>query len=246
MREHIIIDGDIIAFMAALRNPDILEDAKVSADKFIMDIVENCWGDPADVTMFIKGDGNFRMGHADYKQIRTKTVSTRPNTLEPVRQYLGSLPGTTFAHNAEADDYCTAFAQGCLDRGEKYTICTIDKDLRQMPGVHYNIRTCVTDVVTPEQGYDFLLQQTLTGDRVDGIDGLKGIGPVKAQKVLKEATGTRENAIALKYLSVYGDEIVEGGLPRWKFECEKCWNLVYMRRSLDDLKLLPLPEEFML
>ena len=96
------------------------------------------------------------------------------------------------------------------------------------------------DWVTPEEGYYFLLQQCLTGDAVDGIQGLKGIGPKKSQKILMDFEGEREQAIFRTYYQHYNCDY-----DRAKYELEKCWNLVYMRRQPEDLKLLPLPEEFL-
>ena len=233
---RIIIDGDIVAFMAASVEREDLEAATARADEIVRDVTEGLFGVIADVIVYVKGEGNFRMDYSDYKLNRSDKPDTRPETLEGVRKYLGDNYGD-FAHGAEADDYCVIEAQRCMDEGIPYVICTIDKDLRQMEGMHHNLRTGKTDIVTPEEGYDFLLQQCLTGDAVDGIKGLKGIGPKKSQKLLQENPEEPELAIMEKYIDTFGPI----GGPQ---ELEKCWNLVYMRRQMDDLKVLPLPAIF--
>ena len=245
---RLIIDGDIVAFTAALRNPEDVKEACKEADNIVEGIYEGTWCTLEDVEMYIKGDGNFRMGHTDYKAVRKGTVDKRPATLGPVREYLTGKEYCEAAHGAEADDFCTTAAQEALSEGTPYIIATIDKDLRQMSGNHYNIRSGILDFVSDEDGYTFLLQQSLTGDAVDGIQGLKGIGPKRAQAILASDPNDREGAIARKYCEVYGaaPHPFDESLPAWKYELEKCWNLVYMRRSREDNRLLPLPPEFTL
>jgi hypothetical protein len=232
---RIIIDGDIVAFMAACVIPDDTKKAIKRADDIMTDIVESFFCDFSNVITYVKGDGNFRMDHKSYKSNRKGSSNSRPATLEAVRDHLGATYGA-LAHNAEADDYCVAEAQRCKDLGLDYVICTIDKDLRQMEGKHFNIKKGILDCVTPEQGYDFLLQQCLTGDAADGIDGIRGIGPKSAQKILIANPDEPEMAILEVYKAVYGEE--------GHRELEKCWNLVYMRRWIDELRLLPLPDVF--
>jgi hypothetical protein len=65
-------------------------------------------------------------------------------------------------------------------------ICSIDKDLLQIPGRHYNFVKKLHSVVTPENGLKFLYMQSLIGDRSDNIIGVAGIGPVKAERALAE------------------------------------------------------------
>lgn len=63
-------------------------------------------------------------------------------------------------------------------------IVTIDKDLKQIPGWHYNPDTDELVEVTPDEGRYFHLLQTLTGDATDGYPGCPGIGPVRARRIL--------------------------------------------------------------
>ena len=63
-------------------------------------------------------------------------------------------------------------------------IVSWDKDMKQIPGTHYNLITDEVSKVTPEQGFRYFLTQVLTGDKVDGYAGLPGCGPVKADQIL--------------------------------------------------------------
>jgi 5'-3' exonuclease len=97
----------------------------------------------------------------------------------------------------EADDIV---AMGAEQLGHDAIIASIDKDLRQIPACHFNYykeKKGVDefgDVVrgfkgfsytTPQEGRELLLKQLLIGDKVDNLYGVKGIGKVKAEKLLK-------------------------------------------------------------
>ena len=71
-------------------------------------------------------------------------------------------------------------------------ICSIDKDLLQVPGLHYNWvhdRSERNDTngkvsVSEDVGLRKLYQQVLTGDSTDAILGIRGVGPVTARKII--------------------------------------------------------------
>jgi len=95
------------------------------------------------------------------------------------------------APRLEGDDILGLLATKEPTEGK--VIVTIDKDLQQIPGWHYNPDTDELIEVTPEQGVLFHLTQTLTGDRTDGYPGLPGCGPVKAAKILLGQDGDEED-----------------------------------------------------
>jgi 5'-3' exonuclease len=61
-------------------------------------------------------------------------------------------------------------------------LCTIDKDLDQISGKHYNFVQKRLYSISEEEGLKWFYKQILIGDNADGIKGLRGIGPVKADK----------------------------------------------------------------
>lgn len=68
-----------------------------------------------------------------------------------------------------------------------YVMASTDKDLKQVPGVHYNWRTeCMDQVTAPDADYWFYFQ-VLTGDSTDGYSGCPGVGPRRAKTVLDGA-----------------------------------------------------------
>ena len=229
---EVIIDGDIVAFISAAQEPDNVDAAIERANALMEDIRECTFSDT--MALYIKGDGNFRYDYSDYKANRT---GTRPGTLEDVRDHLANHEFGYRAHGAEADDYVVAHAHRLRQEGKPYIIATIDKDLRQMPGLHYNIRSQQIDEVTEEMADMFYYQQCITGDSADGIAGIRGIGPKKSSKLLEQDKPLPQ-IVAEAWQAAHPED--------WEERLEKCWNLVYMRRSVWDCKVLPLPEEFRL
>lgn len=67
---------------------------------------------------------------------------------------------------------------------DTYIICTIDKDLKTVPGCHYNINEDRLFEVTEEEADRYHLIQTLTGDATDNYSGCPGVGPVAAERIL--------------------------------------------------------------
>jgi DNA polymerase-1 len=81
----------------------------------------------------------------------------------------------------EADDVMGIMA---TKSPRRYVMASTDKDLKQVPGVHYNWRTgCMERVTTPDADYWFYFQ-VLTGDSTDNYSGCPGVGPRRAKTVL--------------------------------------------------------------
>ena len=102
----------------------------------------------------------------------------------------------------EADDLISIYVK---EYGHKNVItCSIDKDLKQIVGAHFDyfkVKTEQIDVfgeqireykgwryTTPQEGLDLFLEQMLIGDKSDNVEGVKGIGKVKAPKLLEDKT----------------------------------------------------------
>ena len=76
----------------------------------------------------------------------------------------------------EADDAIGIYAT--KDPG--HTICSPDKDMRQIPGDLYDLNDGVI-TITEEEGDRWHLIQTLAGDQTDGYSGVPGYGVKKAE-----------------------------------------------------------------
>lgn len=84
----------------------------------------------------------------------------------------------------EADDL-VAYWHSLEPEGES-CILSIDKDLNNIPGWHYNPDKDLAYYINKEEAqYNFMLQ-FLTGDSSDNIPGCKGIGDIKGRKLLDQ------------------------------------------------------------
>ena len=127
--------------------------------------------------IYLTGKGNFRYKvREDYKANRKGT--DKPVHYQLVRDYLVSNFAAQVVDGMEADD---ALA---LEQTSDTVIATIDKDLLMVEGKHYNYGKGTWDTVSAEEGEYFFYKQMLTGDKVDNIIGIRGIGEKKASKLL--------------------------------------------------------------
>ena len=182
-----LIDADVIVYRVAFASEEEEEEICLArAKELIFEIVYtelNC----DDYKAYITGRGNFRevvATTAPYKGNRKDFQ--RPKHYHALREYLQRL-GAELVEGQEADDAIAIQAQ----EGH-YWIVSIDKDFDQVPGWHYNFVKKEKYYVTEEEGLRNFYTQILTGDRVDNIIGIKGVGPVKAEKILKDCTTERE------------------------------------------------------
>lgn len=127
-----------------------------------------------------------------YKQNRSK--GRKPVTHVPLRQWIleGCPDDDGFPRykvecweGLEADDVMGIIATTPETRCD--VICSIDKDLRTVPGLHYNFdKDSEVVMVSDKDAREFLLTQCIAGDATDGIPGIPGIGMVKARNLLEK------------------------------------------------------------
>jgi 5'-3' exonuclease len=110
---------------------------------------------------------------------------------------LDYLEGSFASDEYEADDLIYYNTQ--LLNVDDYIICAIDKDLRQIEGLHYDYYQLKKQdedgneykerkgfqYVTKESAENLIFEMMLTGDVSDNIKGIYGIGKKKAEKLLQ-------------------------------------------------------------
>ncbi len=173
----VLIDMDIVAYRcAASAELDTEEIAILRADRLMQEILYVTQSDS--YLGFLSGDNNFRTQiYPDYKANRKD--KPRPVHLHSVRGFLASEWKARFADGCEADDMLGVY------QTSDTVICSIDKDLLQVPGKHYNFVKQEWYDITITKGYRNFYEQLLKGDKTDNIPGLAGIGNVKASKLLE-------------------------------------------------------------
>lgn len=138
-------------------------------------------------------DANFRRFLYDpYK--RNREGKPRPVALKPLRQAVieAEDPARVYVRPClEADDCLGILATHKSFRSDRQKIVvSIDKDLRGIPGMFFNIGHPEEDVqiITEAEADCWHMVQTLIGDTADGYPGCPGIGPKKAEKLLEGLT----------------------------------------------------------
>lgn len=197
------------------------------------------------VRIFLSGPENFRIQIAKrkgYKENRKDSV--KPFHYHNIKAYMQNVYDVTVTDGIEADDAL------CIERAkdpENTIVCSRDKDLRQHQGWIYSWECGKQPSFGPfyVSGYGeielskdrkkivgygpkFFLSQCLTGDTVDNVCGLPGIGPVVAYELLKEKTTYLEmyETVKQKYVDVYGDSYEE--------ELAEQANLLYLIKDQKD------------
>lgn len=143
------------------------------------------------------GNSSFRYDlYPEYKANRKNME--KPYWYDDIRDYLVRKMGAEVCDGIEADDALGIY------QTDKTVICSIDKDLKMIPGWHYNFVTKEKTLVSDIDGWYHFHQQLLTGDMTDNVKGLYGIGPAKAAAILDCDPSEYTNLVVKEYRKVYG------------------------------------------
>jgi len=135
---------------------------------------------------------------SEYKANRDKLH--RPTYLDEIKDYLVRKHSGYLSQGCEADDFFGQASSDAKGLGRVPIIASIDKDLKQIAGYHYNFMSGQIEEISEELASVVFWRQMLEGDRVDNIQGIKGIGEVKARNTLPVGTTNEEaKELVLKY-----------------------------------------------
>ncbi len=205
----VLIDGDIlvyrVAFSCQAKNNEgeveILSEgiARARMDQMIEDILENTEADSC-MGFLTDGKGNFRNQVAKTQPYKGGRLLEKPVHYDFLRKYLEEEHAYEMCTTQEADDMIGITHMDITggDVTKPVIIASIDKDLLMIPGKHYHIGTREVAEVSIFQAMKKFFTQVLTGDRTDNILGLRGIGPVKAEKILESRTNFAEMVYSVK------------------------------------------------
>ena len=192
-----LFDSDIFAYRAASACEEEDEaTAQRTLDRLIVDVlmcgVDNIYPDcfVDSWSMHLTGKNNFRYKIATTVPYKGNRVDKpKPKHLAFLRDYLVKEWGASISEGEEADD---TIAIEATKLGDNCVIVSLDKDLDQVSGWHYNFVKHLSYYIKPEEGLVKLYTQMLTGDAADNIKGLFRVGPVKAAKIIGDTTDELE------------------------------------------------------
>ncbi len=182
-----LIDSDLVAYkVAATCDTDeegALDIALLRCDKLMQNIVDAT--DSDQYKAFLTGKNNFRKRiNPAYKANRKDTIP--PRYLQQCRQYLIK------EWNAEVSEGCEADDMLGINQTKETILCSLDKDLDMIPGLHYNWVKGDLYAISEIEAIQHFYRQLLIGDRSDNIFGVNGIGRVKAGRLIDHLTEEQE------------------------------------------------------
>jgi len=191
--QALLIDGDIILHRFGHANQTSVKwepeaEASISVgdtDKALEDVDDFVRGlsikfKKAEPILCFSGSRNFRYAVLESYKWNRKNLE-KPVLFNTIKEFLWKNYVCLMQDVLEGDDLMGIMSTEA--RG-KYIICSIDKDMLQIPGRHYNWNSQRRTMQTVAAANHFFYRQILTGDTGDGYTGIPGCGPVKADKIL--------------------------------------------------------------
>ena len=180
-----------------------------------------------------------------------KNISSHYKSNRKPNKYVSALrsklieESTVLYHDEyEADDLIADRAKELREQGVNYLIISIDKDLKQIPGYHFDYYPIYekdeegNKVFKNLKGLSFtseyeswymLAFQCLAGDSGDRVTGIPQIGSVKANKILHGATTYRQMLYRVVAAYIRNAHKFEDG--DWHANLYMNYRLVYLGRS---------------
>jgi len=193
------VNGELIFEGGLMTIPSSWEETTHTTDCMINNICSQV--EATDYKIYLSDTYTFRddLPNIDYKGNRN---NPKPYWYYAIRNYLLNNHGAEIGLDIEADDMMG------IHQTDKTIICSIDKDLLQIPGRHFNWKSKEYKNITEQQGDMFKWRQVLSGDPIDNIPGLPKIGKQKAYNFVKMYYNDKDFVDKIKFLYIlfYGPE----------------------------------------
>lgn len=204
---HLNSDGKrVVEELSAEEAADYIQDSWVKFQKDLEILVDAVYAD--DFLMAVKGDDNYRyLIYPSYKMAGKRSAGSVGQFVPTIRR-MAVMEGLAIqADGREADDLLSIWAHQCRKSEVEYTVCTIDKDLRCIPGTYYNMKKKTSEEISEIEALRFHYAQILSGDPTDSIPGIPRVGPVKANKMLAglDREEDMQEVVVAGYLEFYGE-----------------------------------------
>lgn len=182
-----LIDADSIAYIIGhgFADSENADEVGQAVDQMVSDMLVQVQA--RQYAGFLSPKKTFRHRvDAEYKAKRSEPSEGIKKWKPFIDEYLRQSWGFGEWNDHEADD-AVAVMQWNM---ENSVICSPDKDLKQVPGNHYDYKKGLKFLITPDEANYNLCYQLLMGDAGDGIKGCPGVGKVGAKQILDEARRT--------------------------------------------------------
>lgn len=216
---HTAIDADIVCFRCAAASENEPEEVAIQrCDSLMYDILQAT--DATTYTAWLSGGFNERK-RIDPSYKANREGKPDPKYRETLKAYLITNWAAKLTDGIEADD-ALGIEQCSYEFGAS-TIASIDKDLMQIPGFHYNFVKKTYETVSALDGLRSFYRGLIIGDIADNIVGIRGLGPVKAARIVNQHEDEIDMFEAVQ--DVYNDDrrLLSNGKLMWLHRKEDDW-----------------------
>lgn len=155
--------------------------------EYSLRVVKNKLGEiqskyPGAMRVYVKGNGvNFRDEVYQVQEYKGNRKTVKPLHYDAIIEYMVSRWDALRIDGKEVDDQCALDAR---EATVPTVVCSPDKDLDQIPGLHWNYTKAVEYEVDPLEAEMFFWEQMLSGDGADNILGVWKVGQKGAQTLV--------------------------------------------------------------
>jgi 5'-3' exonuclease len=233
-----LIDADIIMYRASFKHEgdETFFECSETIDSMMDYIILRT--ESYEYIGFLTGKGNFRNELALTKEYKgNRKNREKPKWLQEARDYLMEQWECYEVEGAEADD---ALGICQLEIKDDTIICSIDKDLLQIEGNHFNWNS---DTIYKQSKLDaekLYWKQVLMGDSTDNIVGIPRVGKVKADRILESAEDVAiSDGVDVNYSSICCTAYINHykDVDDAELKMEETIGLVKIARDSDDDRL---------
>jgi len=215
-----LIDADVVAYRVAFAmEKEPANDLEEEVSTYIGNLMALVGCER--YILFLTGKNNFRLKSAVSKPYKGNRPSTKPTYLSDVRKVLLDKFNALLVEDYEADD---AILSASTRYKNQSIVISIDKDLLQQPGWHFNFYHNKFIFMSDSDATKLLWKQVMTGDSTDNIPGLKGIGKAKAEKLL-----ALDDVPAIACQKAYKEQLGSAYLPYFLEQID----LIRMRQDVE-------------
>ena len=229
MKRVTVMDLDSIVYIVAYQNQDSLFDSIVeeATEKFIDTLLDKTAAEGYTGFYQVEGHKNYRLDILPtYKANRPETSDYVKKWRPVIHSVFDRYKGIVGLKVIESDDALSIINERFKDKYD-LTFARIDKDLRCIPGLHFNYKSFKFEDISTEDAISFFNAQVLAGDNGDNIKSIPGVGMKTAEKFLKmEPTMIRAYRTACKVKKV----------DRWIQTFYESYHCIRLLKSLEELK----------
>ena len=226
-----LIDGDILVYRIGFTTEDVDEGIMKARLRESINLILEAVEATAYKIYLTEENDPTQFRRRIYPEYKAHRLQAKPKHYQVIREYLQEHYDAEVCTGIEADDALGIEQYSRRDAlaghfgifrqfpdvpkiGETI-ICSIDKDLKQIPGHHYNFVKLEHSEVSYAEGLRYFYTQLLTGDSSDNVKGVWKVGPVKAANIL--ATADTEQEMFHRVRDTYNndEEMLMNGRVLW-------------------------------